>query len=189
MATKKKTKLTAEGNFVLNNNLLTIRYWSQSFTTALFDKNIRDYMLICQYPIHNFNLEILKNFAAAQIYLDIGKKIYIARIKGFIASVTPEAVVLQLSLSNIRLKSAWDMEWTTPQVMYERILSDKTFFKVEGKKLEEYVAPLGLAKKAGETDQAFRRRTLEYITFKVGDSEHALSDAELRQLRGEKTND
>jgi hypothetical protein len=182
----RKTKLAAaKGTFTLNNNLLTIRYWSQSFTTSLFDKEVKDYVLICQYPIHNFNLEILKNFSAALLYLDIGKKVYIARVKEFAAAVNASSVVLHLVLSNIRLKSAFDLEWASPSSFYEQILADKKFFKIAGKDLEGYVKPLGLSKKPGETDQAFRRRTLEYINFKTSNTSEALSEADFKQLRGD----
>ena len=187
MLPKKRTKLSDHaGTFTLNNTLLTIRYWSQSFTTSLFDKNVKDYVLVCQFSLNNFNLEILKNFGAALTYLDIDRKVYVARIKGFVAAITPASVTLQLSLSNIRLKSAYDFEWSTPSKFYEQILSDKQFFKISGKTLEAYVKPLGLLKKMGESDQAFRRRTLEYLSYKIGTSASALSDEEMNQLRENK---
>lgn len=157
------------GNFELGNNLLTIRYWSHSYTTSLFDKKVVDYTLMCQFPLANFNLEILKNINAAQVYLDINGKVYIARLASFIANISPEAVILQFALANIRLKSAWDLEFATPSVMYEQILSDKEFFRVGGKKLEEYIKPLGLSRKSSESDQAFRRRTIDYLNYKMSE--------------------
>ena len=176
MAVKKKAVKTTSGDFELDNKLLTIRYWSNSYTTSLFDKKIVNYTLVCQYPLNNFNLDILKNITATQIYLDIAGKVYIARVSAFIANVSPDAVILQLTLVNLRLKSAWDMEFNTPAVMYEQILSDKEFFKVGGKKLEDYIKPLGLSRKMCETDQAFRRRTIEYINFKMTDDSEEVSD-------------
>lgn len=181
---KAKTPVS-KGNFTLKNELLTIRFWSQAYTTSLFDKNITNYALVCQYPLSNFNLEVLKDFSAAQLYLNIDSSVYIARVSGFVANVTSESIVLQLSLSNLRLKAAMDLEFNTPEVFYEQILAQKEFFKVGGKKLEEYVEPLGLSRKISETDQAFRRRTIEYLTFKMGDQTEVLSEAELRKLRGE----
>lgn len=176
------------GNFDLNNNLLTIRYWSNSYTTSLFDKKVLNYTLVCQFPLSNFNLDVLKNINAAQVYLDISGKVYIARISSFIASVTPEVVIMQLALANLRLKARWDMEFATPSVMYEQILSDKEFFRVGGKKLDDYVKPLGLSRKTCESDQAYRRRTIEYLNFKMSSEDNSeevsslLSDI---QRRGE----
>ena len=175
-----------KGDFVLRNNLLTIRFWSQSFTTSLFDKNVMKYTLVCQYPLSNFNLDILKDFNSAQLYLDINEKVYIARVAAFVANVSPESIVMQLTLSNLRLKAGWDLEFDTPSAVYERILAEKSFFKVAGKKLEEYIKPLGLIRKFSETDQMLRRRTLEYLNYKMGDQGEVISDAELRRLRGEK---
>jgi len=158
-----------KGNFVLKNNLLTIRFWSQVYTTALFDKNILNYTLVCQYPLSNFNLDILKDVRAAQIYLDIEDKIYVARIAAFIANVSPDSIVMQLTITNLRLKEALDMEFNTPSMFYEQILAEKSFFKVAGKKLEDYIKPLGLARKVSETDQALRRRTLGYLALAMGE--------------------
>lgn len=163
-----KELVAKKGDFVLKNNLLTMRYWSNSYTTSLFDKNIIGYTLVCQYPLSNFNLDILKDFGAVQLYLDINDKVYIARVAQFIANVSPESVAIQVTLSNLRLKAAYDLEFATPSVFYEQILSEKTFFKAGGKKLEEYIKPLGLLRKSIESDQAFRRRTLEYLSFKMG---------------------
>lgn len=184
MPRKKKDTLN-NGNFTLKNTLLTLRFWSQQFTTSLFDKDVKDFTLVCQFPLNNFNLEILKNAQAAQLYLDVEGKVYIARIKGYIASVTPQAVVLQIALCNIRLKVGWDMEFSTPSIFYEQILSDKSFFKIEGKKLEEYVRPLGISRKLNETDQAFRRRTIEYLNYKIGNEPGALSEEDINKLRGQ----
>ena len=158
-----------DNDYILSNNLLTIRYWSHSYTTSLFDKKIINNTLVCQFPLSNFNLDILKNIGAAQVYLDIAGKVHIARLSSFIANISPEAVILQFTLANMRLKATWDMEFSTPSVMYEQILSDKEFFKVGGKKLEEYIKPLGLLRKASESDQAFRRRTIEYLNFKMSE--------------------
>jgi len=174
-----------KGDFLLKNELLTIRFWSQAYTTSLFDKNVKGFTLICQYPLSNFNLDILKDFAAAQLYLNVDSNVYISRVSGFVANITPESVVMQLSLANIRLKAAWDLEFNTPSVIYEQILSQKDFFKVGGKKLEDFVKPLGLVRKLSETDQALRRRTLEYLNYKMGDQADAISEAELKRLRGE----
>ena len=182
--------LTAKkGDFTIKNNLLTIRYGPQSYTTSLFDKNVQAYTLVCQYPISNFNLDILKDFGSAQLYIDVSEKVYVARISQFIANVSPESIVMQLTLSNLRLKAAYDMEFSTPSMFYEQILTDKIFFKAAGKKLEEYIKPLGLSRKGIETDQAFRRRTLEYLTFKIGTDNQ--SDDVIKMLndlkkRGEK---
>lgn len=176
----------SKGEFTLKNELLTIRFWSQAYTTSLFDKSVKNFTLICQYPLSNFNLEILKDFGAAQLYLNIDDTVHISRVSGFVANVSPESILLQLSLSNLRLKAAWDLEFNTPSVIYEQILAQKDFFKVGGKKLEDFVKPLGLTRKSSETDQALRRRTLEYLTFKMGDQAEVLSEAELRRLRGEK---
>ena len=163
-----KELVAKKGNFVLKNNLLTMRYWSNAYTTSLFDKNIIGYTLVCQYPLSNFNLNILKDFGSVQLYLDINDKVYIARVAQFVANVSPESVVIQVTLANLRLKAAHDLEFATPSVFYEQILSEKTFFKAGGKKLEEYIKPLGLLRKSVESDQAFRRRTLEYLSFKMG---------------------
>lgn len=179
----KKLKNKELKDFVIKNNLLTIRFWSQSFTTSLFDKHIKDYRLTCQYTLPNFNLEILKNVKAAQVYLNIADEVYIARIKNFAASVSAEAIVLQLELSNLRLKASWDMEWQTPSVFYDQILADRTFFKTVGRKLEEYVKPLGIARKISETDQALRRRTLSYLQEQMSQDDEVFSDADLKQLR------
>jgi len=181
-----KALATKKGDFVIKNNLLTIRYWSQSYTTSLFDKNVQAYTLVCQYPLSNFNLDILKDFGSAQLYIDVNEKVYVARVSQFIANVSPESVVMQLTLSNLRLKAAWDLEFNTPSVIYEQILAEKTFFKVGGKKLEDYVKPLGLTRKLTETDQALRRRTLEYLNYKMGDTVDTISAEEMRRLRGEK---
>lgn len=187
MAPKKAKVKSAlnKGDFVLKNELLTIRFWSQAYTTSLFDKNVNNFTLICQYPLSNFNLDILKDFPAAQLYLNVDSNVYIARVAGFVANVTPESIVMQLSLANLRLKAAWDLEFNTPSVIYEQILSQKDFFKVGGKKLEDFVKPLGLTRKLSESDQALRRRTLEYLNYKMGDQGEAISEAELRRLRGE----
>jgi hypothetical protein len=193
MATKKtktktpkvKTGPLAKGEFVLKNELLTIRFWSQSFTTSLFDKNVKDFTLICQYPLSNFNLDILKDFKAAQLYINVGGEVYISRISSFLANVSPEAVLLQLTLSNLRLKAAWDLEFNTPSVVYEQILSQKEFFKVSGKRLEDFVKPLGLSRKVSETDQALRRRTLDYLHYKMSEQGETISEADIRKLRGE----
>lgn len=180
----KKSKKAESKDFVLKNNLLTIRFWSQSFTTSLFDKNVVGYTLTCQYPLSNFNLDILKNINAAQLYLDINDEVYISRIKSFVASVSAESVILQLTLSNLRLKSSWDMEWLTPSAFYDQLLFEKTFFKTVGKKLEEYVKPLGLARKTSETDPALRRRTLSYLQSQMNqDNDYSFSDADLKKLR------
>ncbi len=182
---KVKKGVLGKGDFVLKNELLTIRFWSNAYTTSLFDKNVKDFTLVCQYPLSNFNLDILKDFAAAQLYLNVDSNVYISRISGFVANITPDSVIMQLSLANLRLKAAWDLEFNTPSVIYEQILSQKDFFKVGGKKLEDFVKPLGLSRKLSETDQALRRRTLEYLNYKMGDQAEALSEAELRRLRGE----
>lgn len=182
MATKSKKKKLEFKDFVLKNTLLTLRYWSQSFTTSLFDKNVADYNLTCQYPLSNFNLELLKNPGAVQLYLDIEDKVYISRVKGFIASVSPESVILQMSLTNIRLKSSWDLEFNTPSTFYDQILADKTFFKTAGKKLEEYVKPLGLSRKVSESDPALRRRTISYLQSQLSHDD-IFSEEDLKKLR------
>lgn len=187
----KKTKVKSalgKGDFVLKNELLTIRFWSQAYTTSLFDKNVSNFTLICQYPLSNFNLDILKDFPAAQLYLNVDS-VYIARVAGFVASVTPESIVMQLSLANLRLKAAMDLEFNTPEAFYEQILSQKDFFKVGGKKLEDYVRPLGLSRKVSETDQAFRRRTIEYLTFKMGNVDSDEVTNLINDLRKRESND
>ncbi len=186
MAPKKaKGKSPNKGNFILKNELLTIRFWSQAYTTSLFDKNVNDFTLICQYPISNFNLDILKDFNAAQLYLNIDSNVYVSRVSGFVANITPESIVMQLSLANLRLKAAIDLEFNTPAVIFEQILAQKDFFKVSGKKLEDFVKPLGFSRKLSETDQALRRRTLEYLNYKMSLQADPISEADLRRLRGE----
>ncbi len=179
----KKPSPLEKGEFTLKNELLTIRFWSQGYTTSLFDKEVKDFTLICQYPLSNFNLDILKDSAAAQLYLNINGSVYIARMSSYVANVTPEAVLLQLTLSNLRLKSAWDMEHNTPSVVYEQILSQKDFFKVGGKKLESFIKPLGLIRKEAESDQALRRRTLEYLNYKMSDQGEVFTEFDIRRLR------
>jgi hypothetical protein len=186
IATVPKAVAIKKGDFTIKNNLLTIRHWSHSYTTSLFDKNVINYTLVCQYPLSNFNLDILKDIGATQLYLDVADKVYIARVSQFVANVSPESVVIQLTLANLRLKSGYDLEFATPSVFYEQILADKIFFKAGGKKLEEYVKPLGISRKTVETDQALRRRTLEYLNYKMGEQGDNISEAELRRLRGEK---
>lgn len=158
------------GDFIIKNTLLTIRYWSQSYTTALFNKKVQNYTVICQYSLPNFNLDILKDITAAHVYLNIDGDVNIARINAFNANVVPESITLHLGVNNLRLKNSWDMEWSTPEVIYEQILADKNFFKFGGKKLEEFVRPLGLIRKVSETDQALRRRTLSYINYQMDKS-------------------
>lgn len=180
----RKPKKPELKDFVIKNNLLTLRFWSQSFTTSLFDKNVSDLNLTCQFPLAGFNLEILKNIGSVILYLDIADEIYVSKVKGFVASVSSESVILQLSLANLRLKSAWAMEWETPSAFYDKLLSEKTFFKTGGKKLEEYVKPLGLSRKVSESDQALRRRTLSYLQTQMNeDDDYSFSDADLRKLR------
>src|SRR5271168_856351 len=99
---KKQVSPLAKGEFTLKNELLTVRFWSQAYTTSLFDKNVKNFTLVCQYPMSNFNLDILKDFSAAQLYLNVADAVYISRVGGFIAYVSPESILLQLSLVNIR---------------------------------------------------------------------------------------
>jgi len=173
-------------NFSIKNTLLTIRYWSQVHTTSLFDKKVKNYVLSCQFPLHNFNLEILKNHTAAQTYLNVDGRMYIARIANYEALLDPKFISLHLELANIRYKDAWDLEHSTSACFYEDILANKKFFKHTGKTLDNYIGPLGLQRKTGESDEAFRRRTIEYIRFQMAEDEVVLSDDELRKLRGDK---
>jgi len=181
---KRKTKNLGP-NFSIKNNLVTIRYWSQTYTTSLFDKKVKKYVLTCQYPINNFNLDILKNPTAAQIYVDVRGTLYIARIGDFEAFVEPKAITLHVTLVSIRSKSGWDLEHATPSVIYENILADKKFFTKAGRNLDSFVTPLGLRRKENETDQVFRRRTLAYLQFQLEDTE-VLSEDELKKLKGDK---
>ena len=166
----RKSKL-AKGNFTLKNNLITLRYRNQSYTTSLFDKKIQGNILVCQFSSANFNINILKDFLSVQLYLDIAGKIYIARVKTFHANVTPAIVVLQLTLAHLKLKEVWDLEFLTPSAIYDQILSDKKFFTASGRKLEDFVKPLGLLRKTSETDQALRRRTFDYLNWKMADQD------------------
>jgi len=170
-------------SFKITNKLLTLRYWSQSYTTSLFNPEIKDYQLVCQFPIKNINLDILKNHPAIQLYLAIRKKVYIARVAQFSASVDPNSVTLNLTLNNIQSKESWDMEFATPETVYESILTDKDFFKHTGRNLDSFVKPLGLSRKGSETDTALRRRTLEYLRFKLSERP-VLSDSEIRKMQG-----
>lgn len=172
------------GTFTLGNNLLTIRFWSKSYTTSIFKKQVKDYMLLCQYPLSKFNLDILKDISAAQVYLDIDKKVHVARMSGYHATITPEVATLQVSLTNIHLKETWDLEWTSISSIYEEILADKSFFKHTGKKLESFVKPLGLVRKPSETDQMLRRRTLSYLQFHMN-SDPQVKDEVENLIRGQ----
>ncbi len=176
-------------NFTLKNSLITIRYWSKVYTTSLFDKKVKKYILTCQYPLQNFNLDILKDHSAAQLYIDVGSrssnKLYIARIGDFECFADQKAITLHLTLNNIRLKEAWNMEFDTPAIVYENILADKKFFFKTGRSLDNFISELGLRRKVGETDQSFRRRTLAYLQYQLDDT-NVLSEEELRKLKGDK---
>lgn len=171
-------------SFKITNKLLTLRYWSQSYTTSLFNSEINNNQLVCQFPLKNINLDILKNHAAIQLYLAIRKKVYIARVAQFTASVDSNSLTLNLLLNNIQSKESWDMEFATPETVYESILADKEFFKHTGRNLDSFVKPLGLSRKGSETDMALRRRTLEYLRFKLSERP-VLTDAEIRKMRGD----
>jgi len=173
-------------NFKIKNKLLTFRYWSYQYTTSLFDPSVKNYTLMCQFPLKNFNLDMLKNPVGVQLYITIGKTLYISRIGGFQATVDPESITLKVILINLYPKASWDMEFATPDKMYEDILTNKQFFKFGGKDLESYIRPLGLLRKDSETDRALRRRTLEYLRFKLAsEPDEVLSEEEIRKLHGE----
>ena len=179
----KKVKKDKPGNFNLKNKLLTIRFWSKTYTTSLFTKQVKDYNLVVQYPLASFNLTILKDIASAQTYLRTKTGLYISRLKLLTATIDPEIVTISLILCNIRLKASHDMEFATPTVIFEEILSDKRFFIYNGKKLDGYVRSLGIIRKMGETDPSLRRRILDYLNFKLdGDDQYASID--WKKLRG-----
>lgn len=177
---KKKEPL---GVFLLANKLLTIRFWSRTYTTSLFTKKIKDYNLLCQYPLSNFNLSILRDTASAQTYLKTKDKLYISRLKLLNATIDPKIVTISFQLHSIRLKASHDMEFATPAAIFEEILADKRFFIYNGKKLDGYVKPLGLIRKSGETDPSLRRRTLEYLNYKL-DGEEQFASIDWEKLRG-----
>ena len=184
--TKKPVKkVKTPGSFLLKNKLLTLRFWSRTYTTSLFTKKIKDYNLVCQYPLGNFNLSILRDTSSIQTYLKTRGKLYIARLKLINATIDPQMITISFQLHNIRLKASHDMEFATPVVIFEEILADKKFFIYNGKKLDGYIKPLGIIRKLGETDPSLRRRTIEYLNFKLGDETEQLSSIDWRKLRGE----
>jgi hypothetical protein len=174
---KKKVKkvvkkvIKKKGNYLLTNKLLTIRFWSRSFTTSLFSKQIKNYQITCQYPIDSFNLAILRDTRSAQTYLQYNNKLHIARLNLLHANLDPQMVTMLFEVCNIQTKDAWDMEYATPSVIYEDILAEKKFFIITGKQLDSYIKPLGLSRKVGETDMMFRRRTIEYLNFQLRDND------------------
>jgi len=154
--------------FTLENNSLTIRYKSQTFTTSTFKKEILNYVLTCQFLLEKFNTEFFKECYAALVYIDVRGETYMARVGGFAAIINPETVTLNIALVNIQPKEAFDMEHMTPAAFYKEFLEDKKFFKQEGKSLDLLVSPLGISRKPRESDQALRRRVISYLQSQVG---------------------
>lgn len=172
-------KATIGPNFVIDNALVTIRYKSQLFITPIFNKKVTKYVLSCEFPLDRFDTSLFKEHLAALLFIDVNEKMYVARIGNYIATLTPEVVSLDLMLANIQSKEAWDLEHLTPSAFYNDILTNKKFFSRSGKSLDSMVTPLGLSRKYKETDQAFRRRIIEYLQFKIGNT---MTDTQIKNL-------
>lgn len=182
-----KKKKTLGPNFLIDNALVTIRYKSELFITPIFDKKVINYVLSCEFPLNKFNTSFFKDYIAALLFIDVGEKMYVARVGDFIATLDPRSISLDLMLSNIQLKDAWDLEHLTPTTFYnDNVLTNKKFFVRSGKSLDSMVSPLGLSRKFKETDQAFRRRVIEYLQFKTGSQ---MTDIQIKNLTTGKESD